>query len=51
MIRNNALILTYLGEKACDIYNNLISWAEDETHEDVITLSDGHFSPKSSERY
>ena len=49
--QKKALLLNYIGEEAYEIYENLTTGAEDETYEDVITLLDGHFAPKSNISY
>ena len=49
--QKKALFLNYIGEEAYEVYENLTTGAEDETYEDVITLLDGHFAPKSNISY
>ena len=49
--QKNALLPNYIGEEAYEVYENLTSGAEDETHEDVVTLLDGGFAPKSNISY
>ena len=49
--QKKALSLDYIGEEAYEVYENLTTGAEDETYEDIITLLDGYFAPKSNISY
>ena len=49
--QKKALLLNFIGEEAYEVYENLISGAEDETYEAVITLLDRHFARKSNISY
>ena len=49
--QKKALLLNYIGEEAYSVYKNLTTGAEEETYEDVVTLLDGHFAPKSNISY
>ena len=49
--QKKALLLNYIGEEAYEVYQNLITGAEDEMYGDVITLLNGHFALKSNINY
>ena len=45
-----SMILTYLGDEAYDIYENLIT-PGDKTFDEVVTVLDTYFKPKSNINY
>ena len=49
--QKKTLLLNYLDDEACNVYENLSTGRPDETYDAVITLLDRHFSPQNNITY
>ena len=49
--QTKALLLKYLGDETCDVYENLSTGRPDETYDAVVALLDRHFSPQHDITY
>ena len=49
--QKKALLLNYISEETYEVYEDFATAAEEEMYEDVITLFNEHFPPKSNITY
>ena len=49
--QTKALLLKYLGDETCDVYENLSTGRPDETYDAVVALLDRNFLPQHDITY